>query len=340
MSLIGRDRQAAFEGPRPEVIERAAEWVTRLNDAAVTEQDFMTWQAWLAEHSSHATAFQEMQDTWRRSASLSRASLASSHTLNRMRAELVEYVADSARRRTRMLRYTALAALLATAAVGLTIWHRAATTVETASGELRSIHLTDGSRAALGPETRITIDFSSHARRVSMTSGQAYFDVSHEANRTFTVDTPAGRVVALGTAFSVHAAGNHIAVSVLQGEVRVESADNRNATAAYTVSAGQRLVRDRTKTALERLASPEDALAWQSGRLEYQGEPLRVVIADVNRYSAIKFRIADPPLGEMRYTGTVFPDALDAWLASLDSVFPLQVDKQRNGEILLRAKAP
>ena len=268
MSNIGMESGHASAEPSKAVLEKAAEWIVRLNDPAVTEGDFIAWQAWLGESAAHAQAFQECQDTWNRSASVLQLSPVVPSGMQGMRTELAVVLERSMRRRKTALRWLAIAATIVVASVGVVIWRTSSSVVETATAELRSVRLPDGSRAALGPETRLEIDFSERSRSLTMTSGEAYFEVVHAPERPFSVDTPAGRVIAVGTAFSVNASPDRVAVAVAQGVVRVDSPGNADPTASTVVSAGHRFIRDHAHTNIETLASPADAVAWQAGSLE------------------------------------------------------------------------
>ncbi len=316
---------------------QAADWIVRLNDATATEADFIEWQAWLGERPEHAQAFHELQEAWRRSAVLAQAS---PDRLRPLRGG--EGAASAAElrplRRSALLRWAAAAALAAvTTGVAMFAWHGNSNTIRTATAEMRSLRLPDGSRAALGPETHLQIVFSEQRRSVRMTGGEAYFEVARDAQRPFSVDTPAGQVRALGTAFSVNLSGKRMAVVVTDGSVQIEPQLTTSDTAPQgeltpvTIGAGQRFVKDGAVAKADRPASAASAVSWREGRLQYEGEPLRVVVADINRYSPTKLRIADADTGELRYTGTVFPDSLDVWLSSIEGVFPLHV-QEKGGE--------
>ena len=82
----------------------------------------------------------------------------------------------------------------------------------------------------------------------------------------------------------------------------------------------------------------EQATAWRGNRLEFINEPLGVVIANVNRYSARPVHIADTDLAALAFTGTVRTDAIDSWLDALPKVFPLRVSKDANQVVLSRAR--
>jgi transmembrane sensor len=326
------------QDPNEAALEQAAEWLVRLNDAAVTEADFLAWQSWLTQSPTHALAFQQMQDTWRRSASVSQLPIGDAKSLHSMREQSLAGLDASRQRRKLAVRWSAVAAAALVAIVVVFLWRDESTVFQTTTAELRSIRLPDGSRAALGPETQLKLEFSERTRALTMTKGEAYFEVVHSAERPFSIETPAGRVVAVGTAFCVHATDGRVSVSVTQGAVRVEPFASAASAAAIIVEAGHRFVRDRAGTDREEPISAADAMSWQQGRLQYQGEPLRLVIADINRYSPVKMRIADPALGELRYTGTVFPDALDTWIESVEGVFPIRVETVDGQRVLVAAQ--
>jgi len=56
-------------------------------------------------------------------------------------------------------------------------------------------------------------------------SGEAYFDVVHDAKRPFTVYAGNRRITDIGTKFSVFRNGDDVRVTVREGRVRVEVLD-------------------------------------------------------------------------------------------------------------------
>jgi ferric-dicitrate binding protein FerR (iron transport regulator) len=55
------------------VLERATDWVIRLNDPSASVADFLAWQIWLAESPDHSRVFADVQESWRRAGSISQA---------------------------------------------------------------------------------------------------------------------------------------------------------------------------------------------------------------------------------------------------------------------------
>lgn len=325
------NRQDTASGIDTATLEHAAEWVVRLNDPKATEDDFAEWQLWLAQDAMHVRAFHEVQEAWQRSAAVGeviRAPASDTHAEARERSDAHE--------RSHRWRWASALAATVLIACGIAFWPATPTTLSTATAELRSVKLSDGSLVSLGPETQLRVSFSADERSIEMRSGEAYFEVTPDPSRPFSVKTPSGKVVAVGTAFSVHALAGRIAVAVTHGVVRVEPGEARardtepvvdeieRSVEPVVLVSGQRLVREREHTAIAALPSLDSATAWQQRRLEYENEPLRVVIADINRYSGTKLQLEDSQIGELRYTGTVFPDELDVWLESIEGVFPVR----------------
>jgi len=89
---------------------------------------------------------------------------------------------------------------------------------------------------------------------------------------------------------------------------------------------------------LERADSTAE-IAWQQRQLVYNGEPLDVVIENVNRYATKKIELADPSLKQLRFTGTVFVDSIDTWLGALPRAFPVAVQRSADRDLIVASAA-
>jgi transmembrane sensor len=83
------------------------------------------------------------------------------------------------------------------------------------------------------------------------------------------------------------------------------------------------------------VGNTQNAIAWQHGRLAFEGEPLRYVVQDVNRYAKTPIVIADSRVGDLRVTGTVTAANIVGWINSLQAALPIQADI-RPDQIVLR----
>ncbi len=194
--------------------------------------------------------------------------------------------------------------------------------------------LADGSTVALGGKSSLSVLYSAQSRVVVADDGEAFYKVSKDPARPFIVRAGPVTVTAVGTAFSVRRAGESVSVVVTEGAVDVKVDGGATVEAAVVrAEAGQRVRYDRGElTQSAESAAPEIAMAWQEGRLQFVDEPLRLVVASVNRYSEREIVIADHATEELRFTGTVFEKGVDGWLQGVATVFPIRIielDKRR-----------
>lgn len=316
--------------------EAAAEWFTRLQDAALTVEVTTAWQEWLGADPRHREAFRRIEDVWRDAAAIEDyGQREGGHydpeiSVSAWRAER----AAAARRETLLV--FAWAAIVTTAVVG-GYWFFTGgfgQRLETRVGEHRSISLSDGSHVALGADTAIRVDMSDRGRRVELLRGEAFFQIAKDPNRPFSVRAGEASVTAVGTAFDVRFNTERVVVAVVEGRVTVGDAEI--ASLPVAVAAGEKtvVVKSRVLGATS-MQSPTAATAWQSGRLSFDREPLRYVLEDVNRYATKPIVLAEVETGDLLITGTVLSDSISGWVASLESAFGLEsVDEGRR--ILLK----
>jgi transmembrane sensor len=252
-----------------------------------------------------------------------------------------------------------LAASLAIAAMAigyLTLWPWAqnaafSTTYATVKAQNRRLTLPDGTRIDLGARSKIHLMYTPDSRTVQLRAGEAYFQVKHDARRPFVVWAGQLRVTDIGTAFDVRKNADRTVVSVGDGVVDVSHAeDGQSATSAASsgtmpasqsiqLSAGHRASMDASDSTLAVSTIDRQAIAsWRHGRLKFQNAPLSAVIATINRYSKRDIVIADPEIGNMRFTGTVFENRISDWLIATEEVFSLRQTENKRGRVLLDTK--
>jgi transmembrane sensor len=88
---------------------------------------------------------------------------------------------------------------------------------------IRNLKLSDGSTVVLQAASVLDYpgSFTGNTREVTLT-GEAYFDIHHDAGKPFIIHTGKVKTTVLGTAFNIRADGKNITVSVTRGKVRVE----------------------------------------------------------------------------------------------------------------------
>ncbi len=338
-------------------LEIASDWLIRLHEESLSDAEVAEWIQWCESDADNLAAFEEMQATWKGFGELPEA------VRLRMMAQGNRAGQSPANSRSRMRelfagwRWAPTAAAVALLVVASSIvWWRgqseilppqiATNSLQTAAAVNEEATLPDGSILALGAKSAITIDFAGTERRLRMRDGQAYFKVRPNRQRPFIVDAGPIHVRAVGTAFDVRKNEDRVVVSVTEGIVEIlpsEDTDMVSGVAKETrlqVVAGFQLTwAEGGREVKLTPTDPASATAWRMGRLEYFGEPLRVVIANVNRYSARPIVIADEDIGQLQFTGTVFVRSIDDWVAALQQAFPVTCEPQADGSVVIKHRA-
>jgi transmembrane sensor len=309
------------------LLRTAADWRLRLRDPDVSEATLLQWIAWSAEE-AHLAAFERVNALADEVELLDDASRA---TLRR---------AFPARRPGRPWLPLAWAAGFAAAAVGgYLAWGLLTATVArdyaSAVAQREDIRLPDGTRVALGGATRLAARFDSQLRKVELNEGEAFFQIAPD-DTPFEVRAGQVHIRDIGTAFDVRRGGDRVIVDVAEGRVLVTAP---GAVGVHEAVAGQRVVYVPGAGLQLSQVDPARTAAWREQRLEFDNEPLEVVIASLNRYSRRPVRIADAGLGSLAFSGTVRTDAIDRWLEALPQVLPLRVE-MRPDEVVLSRREP
>lgn len=243
------------------------------------------------------------------------------------------------------------AAVAALALGGALVWRSAqqetavpvlaARTWTTVTGQVDSVHLPDGSAVVLGPASQLTqpADFGRAARIVEL-EGEAWFDVTKDDGRPFTVRAGGGTIVDLGTAFVVRTGEDGVTVAVTDGAVRF--GDGPDAEGGVNLLAGDRaLLRAEGRAVVERGTVTAADVAWTHGRLEFEDASIARVAEDLRRWYGIELTWTDPSLAARRVTAAFEDEEADEVLDVVAAVLGVSVD--RNGaQAVLRPleKAP
>jgi len=64
---------------------------------------------------------------------------------------------------------------------------------------------------------------------------------------------------------------------------------------------------------------------------------LRVAVARLSRYTEGEITVGDAATGDLRVTGTAYVDRVNAWLAGIEAVLPVRVEKVDEHHIFITA---
>lgn len=276
----------------------AARWVMRMDRGELGETEQRDLDAWLAADSRHRGAFIRARAIW---CDMDRVAALGAGEF--MCAPRPRWSAASLRR----------AAAIAACVLGLTLASMGvsdrylAGRESTDRGETRRLMLDDGSALALNTQSVLQVKYGGDERRIVLRRGEATFQVAHDEQRPFIVQAGDVSVRAVGTAFNVRMKPEGVEVTVTEGVVDILRTDDPDKVAIRRVRHNEEAVAQiEQPIEVVRLSDAAIArrLAWQEGRLIFEGERLTAAIAEVNRYSPVRVVIDDPELAQQAFIGT------------------------------------
>jgi transmembrane sensor len=303
--------------------ERAAQWWVRLDAGALSASELRAFRAWLASDQRNEAAFEEACDLW---GAWERAP----------KALAAAYVAASApaswQRRVRPTVALA-AACLALALSYDSLWLMWRADFHTATGELRTVTLPDGSRAHMNADTALALDYGGDRRRLSLLSGEAWFEVEPDPSRPFVVAAAGAEVAARGTAFDIATDRTRTEVTVTEHAVEVTGAG-----APLRLEVGRQTAFGPGLAAVEPYdVDPERVTAWRRGRLYFKDKPLGDVIAALGRYHRGLVLVTSRAIKDRRVTGVFHTDRPLEALRAIEKSLGLKSTWLTDYLILLRS---
>lgn len=244
--------------------EQAQGWIARLASGDICDARMREFERWL-QQPGHRRAFEHERALWR-------------SVGPRPQAAPVE------RRGPHHLRW----AMAATAAlVMLVAWPEAWLRLQAdhrSTHVVQNVQLPDGSRAVLDADSAIAVRFDADVRQIELLRGRAWFEVSPDAQRRFSVHVGNGVIEDISTAFTVARGDDRVETQVGQGRVRVASP----ADGGWTyLQVGQRAAYGEHSGVMRLKNVPADSVgAWRQGELLLDQASVADAVQWVGRYRA------------------------------------------------------
>ena len=249
-------------------------------------------------------------------------------------ADLQTHVRRRARRP-----FLALAALLVIAAgIGIT-WQQwqdrnarvpasIVASYQTAIGQRRSVQLSDGSQVELATASTLRVIELSASRRIVELAGQAFFTVTHDAERPFIVRALDSETRVLGTSFDVSAYQDaaHVDVVVATGRVELRS----TATRKVVVLVANQLGRLERGQLTVQGTNASDATLWRRGQLSFSDARFADVATALQRWYGVQIEIRDPALQDARVNLFLPHQSIDEALDVIAETFDARYERAGN----------
>lgn len=307
--------------PSQRIDEDAAEWAVRLHAGALPAEDQRALDEWLAADSRHPGALLQAQVVWLdldRLGALAAGKPIQDATMRAQAPASAPATADAplpahgiapATSRPPRKAALALAAAIATLAIGATFWwtHVNKPSVYVSDvGEVRRVRLADGSNMVLNTASRVTVRMDESQRDIRLETGEGLFEVARDPARPFVVHAGSISIRALGTVFSVRAIDQQVDVTVTEGLVELIDHSQGKSAAPRRIAANERAMVTEVRQVEVLPAAPEQTdrrLAWREGMLAFDGETLLYAVTEMNRHNHRRIVIDDPALATRPVVG-------------------------------------
>jgi transmembrane sensor len=203
------------------------------------------------------------------------------------------------------------------------------------SDEPQRVDLSDGSVVWLrkGASVSYPDDLKNNPRHIQL-DGEAYFEVAHDPAHPFVVETKyGGTVEVLGTSFGVQTSQDETVVLVRTGKVNFTPNPARKGVfltpgrrASYTTNTRQLHVGN---------ALTFNALAWQTGGLEFIDTPMRQVVDDLSTFYGVEVELVNEKMADCTLTSPLNNRPIEEVLNTLKLSYQFKVESTANGFRLL-----
>jgi len=294
-----------------QIIQQAANWLTRLHDEDVSDAERRAFNAWCEADPRHAVAIERMRSLW--------------GSLDTLPAQPARVALNRAfaPQRSRTAPVVGVLGVLLCGWLGLEhlpVWMA---DQRTSVGERRQIALDDGSQLQLNSNSAVDVKFDGHQRVIELLQGELWVDVAKDAQRPFVVRTDQGTATALGTRYLVkRAPDGTTVVTVIESTVAVKG----DADAGVNVTAGQRAILDHGHATPAQAIGNADPDAWTRGLLKVDDQPLSEVLQTLASYRHGLVRFDPQALQNLRVSGVFKLDDTAAALSALADNLPIQVE--------------
>lgn len=332
---------------------RAAHYLARAYSGEMSVAEEQQFDAWLKESQKNRREYQAVLDAWDESDEL--LFFPEFANVEQGVGQGFDEVGETATRRK--FGWAVAASLILATCIGLLSYNQFTGEPKliqhtTRTGEQRTLTLADGSVVTLNTNSRLLVDFSDQNRRVILDRGEAFFDVSKDASRPFTVEAGNRSVTVVGTRFNMNRAEGPLSVAVVEGAVVVHRkedqilwnsqpntiAENTRSgdqdqlllTAGYVIDFGGDAV---VKTVTESML--QNYYSWREGIVRFDEEPLLEVVKELNRYTTKKLLIEDREVMDIHVSGVFDVGQLDDVIDGLEEMFPLRITRYTDRVVIM-----
>lgn len=310
-------------------------------DNRCSDEELRVVSQWIEESEDNAREIFELEQTSMMAQGLNKKAGQSERVWNMVNRRIQDSIWQQKRlRRIHLYRWSAVAAAVIGVVFCITfLLNRPTDMVNlTADNGCMTVTLPDSTKVWLNKSASISypVTFADNSRKVSI-KGEAYFEVTTDKNRPFTVEGEWLNVTVLGTKFNFNSSANEEnTVSLLEGRVEVTPAKNKD---GVVLSPGQKVEfnPDNGQMKVVQGNSALDAV-WHDRLIHFHNATVAEIAADLETLYNVDITLRPSVDVSCTYSGaTVSYESVDSTLEALCSSLPLRFER-RGSEVVLSAK--
>ena len=310
-----------------EIEQQAAQWFLTMQQAQVSAEDKAKFMRWLKENPDHQSEYFRLRKIWQA------LPMALEDSKVRLSTEACSNKSDLLKNKKPFFRrwiYGA-AACLSFLVMILQPWSSPvpAEHYYTKAGEMKLFTLSDGSTIKLNTQSKVIVQYSNEQRYINLVKGEAYFVVAKVKERPFTVKHKDYEFTALGTEFLLRTT-NAIQLIVTEHSVGVKN--NKGEITTVKEGLGITFAKNWLPVPNEKI---EQLLAWRQQKLVFSQQPLKQVLAELERYIPGNIHLSDLSMAQEPVTGNFNLAQPEEIITIIAEVLELKVYQSKNGDYFI-----
>lgn len=208
---------------------------------------------------------------------------------------------------------------------------------QTVAGQKAKMVLPDNSVVWLNAETTLSFppDYLTRKHREVKLKGEAYFDVTDQHRKTFTVVSDDYDIEVKGTKFNVMAYSDfdRTETTLVEGSIRIKKGDK-----SVFVEPGQRVIWDGSKL-IRSTGLVRQATLWKDNKFYFDHISFKELVRRLERWYDVEITLLDESLNNENYSG-YFKNEETIWqvLDVLKMTTPIKYERKEFREIVIDRK--
>ncbi len=200
-------------------------------------------------------------------------------------------------------------------------------TIESHNGQSLNFNLPDGTVGVLNAGSKITYNLPFNNNRKLALTGCAFFEVKHDTEHPFRVNTRNVDIKVLGTKFGVESYNDDDFTNVVleEGKVMCEIPSQGK---KVIMKPNEKLIVEDDKILLSK-ANSSDLIGWKDGLLVFRNEEMPLVIKKLMRWYNVDITLEDVDLKKYSFKATFDDEPIDEVLKLLARTSPIRYEVEK-----------